>query len=260
MEVLFDPGCVAGRQLALAHSKMRAMLGSDATSKLGAKVDERVTAERDLHRAYCPYCAYYQPRCELCGNDARAPHAWRCPNKPDRAADLLPWRWPIFQRPARAGPAAAERPPPAAVKRERVAPVARERVRPRAADQAAARTAPPHRPAASKPASAPSVKAKPAPPRTAARPPPPSKPLYTPPKKKAAPPKPPAKPNPQDPYFVLGLTVDADLAAVRAKYRAMAQLYHPDKVAHLAPEFQGVAAQRMAEINTAYDRLKKVLA
>jgi DnaJ-domain-containing protein 1 len=36
----------------------------------------------------------------------------------------------------------------------------------------------------------------------------------------------------------------------------MAQMYHPDKVASLAPEFQALAEQRMKEINAAYSLLK----
>ena len=35
-----------------------------------------------------------------------------------------------------------------------------------------------------------------------------------------------------------------------------AQMYHPDKVAGLAPEFQGIPDRRMKEINAAYEVLK----
>jgi preprotein translocase subunit Sec63 len=35
----------------------------------------------------------------------------------------------------------------------------------------------------------------------------------------------------------------------------MAQMYHPDKVAGLAPEFRELAERRMKEINTAYAKL-----
>ena len=37
----------------------------------------------------------------------------------------------------------------------------------------------------------------------------------------------------------------------------MAQLYHPDKVANLAPEFRDLAEQRMKEINAAYRELSR---
>jgi preprotein translocase subunit Sec63 len=36
----------------------------------------------------------------------------------------------------------------------------------------------------------------------------------------------------------------------------MASLYHPDKVAHLAPEFREMADRKMKEINTAYGSIK----
>jgi DnaJ-domain-containing protein 1 len=36
----------------------------------------------------------------------------------------------------------------------------------------------------------------------------------------------------------------------------MASLYHPDKVAHLAPEFREMADRKMKEINTAYSSIK----
>jgi DnaJ like chaperone protein len=38
-------------------------------------------------------------------------------------------------------------------------------------------------------------------------------------------------------------------------YREMARAYHPDRVAHLAPEFRAVAERKMREINEAYDLL-----
>jgi preprotein translocase subunit Sec63 len=36
----------------------------------------------------------------------------------------------------------------------------------------------------------------------------------------------------------------------------MASLYHPDKVAHLAPEFRDMADRKMKEINSAYGSIK----
>jgi DnaJ-class molecular chaperone len=41
-----------------------------------------------------------------------------------------------------------------------------------------------------------------------------------------------------------------------AAYRNLAQMYHPDKVAGLAPEFQELADRRMKEINAAYALLR----
>ena len=58
------------------------------------------------------------------------------------------------------------------------------------------------------------------------------------------------------PYAVLGIAVSASTEEIRIAYRKMANLYHPDKVAHLAPEFRDMADRKMKEINTAYGTLK----
>jgi hypothetical protein len=68
-------------------------------------------------------------------------------------------------------------------------------------------------------------------------------------------------PHPQkagnaDAYSVLGLDPTASQAEVSGAYRRLAQMYHPDKVAGLAPEFQIIAEERMKEINAAYETLK----
>ncbi len=56
---------------------------------------------------------------------------------------------------------------------------------------------------------------------------------------------------------ILGVSANASMDDITAAYRKMASLYHPDKVAHLAPEFQVMAEQRMKEINAAYQELKE---
>jgi DnaJ like chaperone protein len=55
---------------------------------------------------------------------------------------------------------------------------------------------------------------------------------------------------------VLGITVSASTDEIKIAYRKMASLYHPDKVAHLAPEFREMADRKMKEINTAYGAIK----
>ncbi len=57
-------------------------------------------------------------------------------------------------------------------------------------------------------------------------------------------------------FNMLGLKADASASDVSAAYRRLAQQYHPDKVAGLAPEFQTLADKRMKEINAAYELLK----
>jgi hypothetical protein len=56
---------------------------------------------------------------------------------------------------------------------------------------------------------------------------------------------------------ILGVSDNASEAEISAAYRRLAQMYHPDKVAGLAPEFQTLADNRMKEINAAYEVLKR---
>lgn len=55
----------------------------------------------------------------------------------------------------------------------------------------------------------------------------------------------------RDPYIVLGVGPDATEEEITRAYRAMAKRYHPD----LNPDDQW-AAERMRELNTAYEQLK----
>jgi len=57
-------------------------------------------------------------------------------------------------------------------------------------------------------------------------------------------------------FKVLGVAPGASREEIKAAYYRMAQQYHPDKVATLAPEFRELAERRMKEINTAYDELQ----
>jgi hypothetical protein len=58
-------------------------------------------------------------------------------------------------------------------------------------------------------------------------------------------------------FRMLGLNASASPAEISAAYHRLAQMYHPDKVAGLAPEFQTLADQRMKEINAAYESLRR---
>ena len=64
-------------------------------------------------------------------------------------------------------------------------------------------------------------------------------------------------PAPRDPYQVLGLQPGADQDAVRRAYRRCISKYHPDKFAHLGPEFEQTARIKTDEIISAYERLKR---
>lgn len=53
-------------------------------------------------------------------------------------------------------------------------------------------------------------------------------------------------------YKLFGLTPPASRDEISSTYHRLAAMYHPDKVAHLAPEFRMLADERMKEINAAY--------
>ncbi len=61
----------------------------------------------------------------------------------------------------------------------------------------------------------------------------------------------------RDPYFLLGLTRDADLATVKKRYRALVAENHPDRmIARGVPEeFLAIANDRAAAINAAYEEI-----
>lgn len=58
-------------------------------------------------------------------------------------------------------------------------------------------------------------------------------------------------------FSVFGLGPDATWNDVRAAYREKMRMYHPDKVAAMAPEFQEVAHRKTQEINAAWDLLRR---
>lgn len=66
-----------------------------------------------------------------------------------------------------------------------------------------------------------------------------------------------AKPVSRAPHEVLGIDASASRAEIAEAFRDMAMMYHPDKVASLAPEFRDLAERRMKEISAAYTELMK---
>lgn len=56
-----------------------------------------------------------------------------------------------------------------------------------------------------------------------------------------------------DPYDVLGVPRNATDAEIRAAYRDLVARYHPDK--HAGNPLEGLAAEKMADINRAYEIL-----
>ncbi|MCC7416337.1 MAG: J domain-containing protein [Acidobacteria bacterium] len=56
----------------------------------------------------------------------------------------------------------------------------------------------------------------------------------------------------KDYYGLLGLPPGAPAEDIKRAFRAQIARYHPDKVQHLGPEFQAMAADRAAELTEAY--------
>ena len=66
-----------------------------------------------------------------------------------------------------------------------------------------------------------------------------------------------AREDAEDDYRILGIEKGATDDEVRKAYRRMAMKCHPDKVAHLGPEFQRDAEAKFRRVNEAYERIKK---
>ena len=58
-------------------------------------------------------------------------------------------------------------------------------------------------------------------------------------------------------YEVLGLPQDADMAEIKAKWKKLIVIYHPDKLANASAEEIDKATAKMAEINLAYQEIVK---
>lgn len=76
-------------------------------------------------------------------------------------------------------------------------------------------------------------------------------------------PPPPAEPPPEppamDPYAVLGIAPGVTLDEAKKAWRSLLLQYHPDKVAHLAPEFQALAEEKTRSINAAFAMIEEAL-
>lgn len=59
-----------------------------------------------------------------------------------------------------------------------------------------------------------------------------------------------------DPYKVLGVSPNATDDEIRSAYRALAKKYHPDN--YVNSPIADVAAEKMKEINAAYDRVQEL--
>lgn len=68
--------------------------------------------------------------------------------------------------------------------------------------------------------------------------------------------QPPRSEAARSPHEVLGVPANATKEEIEARYRQLAQQYHPDKVNHLGDELQKVAHEKMLEIAAAYRSLR----
>lgn len=59
-----------------------------------------------------------------------------------------------------------------------------------------------------------------------------------------------------DPYALLEVSPRASAEEIRSAYRRAVSRYHPDKVAHLGPEFQELAHTKLLAIQQAYETLQ----
>lgn len=59
-----------------------------------------------------------------------------------------------------------------------------------------------------------------------------------------------------NPHQILGIKKDAPSEEIKAAYKRLANLYHPDKVTHLGEEFKILAEKKFKEIQEAYNELK----
>lgn len=60
-----------------------------------------------------------------------------------------------------------------------------------------------------------------------------------------------------DPWQVLGIPRGTPITDAKKAFRALISQYHPDKVAHLAPEFRELADRRTREILEAWQQLEE---
>jgi DnaJ-domain-containing protein 1 len=115
---------------------------------------------------------------------------------------------------------------------------------------------PAQRPGARRPAATPLGADEATPPRGTRRPPRRDEDV-TPPHGTRPPPREPPPPEKKDAWAVLGIAPGTPKDEARRAFRALIAQYHPDKVAHLAPEFHALAERRTREILEAWAEVER---
>jgi len=59
-------------------------------------------------------------------------------------------------------------------------------------------------------------------------------------------------------YTILEISPTASNAEIKAAYRRMAKLHHPDTVSHLGEDFRDIAKERFQKIVEAYEKIRKL--
>jgi DnaJ like chaperone protein len=59
-------------------------------------------------------------------------------------------------------------------------------------------------------------------------------------------------------YKILEVSPDASDEEIKAAYKRLARLYHPDKVAHLGPDLVKTAEEKFKKINDAYRQIRNI--
>jgi len=62
----------------------------------------------------------------------------------------------------------------------------------------------------------------------------------------------------ESPYKILGVLHDATDEEIKKAYRMMALKHHPDKVGHLGEDVKKAAEGKFQELNSAYQKIKKI--
>ncbi len=63
----------------------------------------------------------------------------------------------------------------------------------------------------------------------------------------------------KDPYKILNIDKYSTKKELTFAYRKMVKMYHPDKIAGLAPEYREIAEKKMKIINSAYKTLQDTI-
>ena len=62
----------------------------------------------------------------------------------------------------------------------------------------------------------------------------------------------------EDPFDILFVSKNSTVEEIKRAYREQSRKNHPDHVAHMAPDFQHLAEDKLKKINWAYQEIRKI--